>query len=294
MITSMTGFGRACVEGSAGQVNIEIRSVNSRFLDVQIRCPQMLQSIEPLLRERLQKSVNRGKVSVNLSMDFFDEDSTMPVLNEKVVERYLIEAKRLKEITGIWSSGNIELGLFMQLPDVFVKESMDPQHDQLQNLVLKAFEEATDEFVAMREREGQLLAEDIKMRIEKITAILADISEEVPIARKQINDRLRSRIDDLIGSAEIDEDRLAMEVTLIAERSDITEELVRFDSHNEQFMETLSVGGEVGRRFNFLLQEMNREANTVSSKAANTNIVHKVLEIKEELERIREQVQNLA
>ena len=294
MITSMTGFGCACVEGFAGQVNIEIRSVNSRFLDVQIRCPQMLQSIEPLLRERLQKSVNRGKVSVNLSMDFFDENSTMPVLNEKVVERYLREAKRLKEITGIWSSGNIELGLFMQLPDVFVKESMNPQHDQLQNLVLKAFEEATDEFVAMREREGQLLAEDIKMRIEKIIAVLADISEEVPIARKQINDRLRSRIDDLIESAEIDEDRLAMEVTLIAERSDITEELVRFDSHNEQFMETLSVGGEVGRRFNFLLQEMNREANTISSKAANTNIVHKVLEIKEELERIREQVQNLA
>ena len=294
MITSMTGFGRACVEGSAGQVNIEIRSVNSRFLDIQIRCPQMLQSIEPLLRECLQKSVNRGKVSVNLSMDFFDQDSTMPVLNEKVVERYLIEAKRLKEITGIWSSGNIELGTFMQLPDVFAKESMDPQHDQLKNLVLKAFEEATDEFVAMRGREGQLLAEDIKMRIEKIIAVLADISEEVPIARKQINDRLRSRIDDLIESAEIDEDRLAMEVTLIAERSDITEELVRFDSHNEQFMETLNVGGEVGRRFNFLLQEMNREANTVSSKAANTNIVHKVIEIKEELERIREQVQNLA
>jgi len=294
MITSMTGFGRTCVEGSAGQVNIEIRSVNSRFLDVQIRCPQMLQSIEPLLRERLQKSVSRGKVSVSLSMDVFNEDSTMPVLNEKVVERYLIEAKRLKEITGIWSSENIELGLFMQLPDVFVKESMDPQHDQLQNSVLKGFEEATDEFVAMREREGQLLAEDIKMRIGKIRGILADISEEVPIARKQINDRLRSRIDDLIESAEIDEDRLAMEVTLIAERSDITEELVRFDSHNEQFMETLNVGGEVGRRFNFLLQEMNREANTVSSKAANTNIVHKVLEIKEELERVREQVQNLA
>jgi len=290
----MTGFGRTCVEGSAGQVNIEIRSVNSRFLDVQIRCPQMLQSIEPLLRERLQKSVSRGKVSVSLSMDVFNEDSTMPVLNEKVVERYLIEAKRLKEITGIWSSENIELGLFMQLPDVFVKESMDPQHDQLQNSVLKGFEEATDEFVAMREREGQLLAEDIKMRIGKIRGILADISEEVPIARKQINDRLRSRIDDLIESAEIDEDRLAMEVTLIAERSDITEELVRFDSHNEQFMETLNVGGEVGRRFNFLLQEMNREANTVSSKAANTNIVHKVLEIKEELERVREQVQNLA
>ena len=173
MITSMTGFGRACVEGSAGQVNIEIRSVNSRFLDIQIRCPQMLQSIEPLLRECLQKSVNRGKVSVNLSMDFFDQDSTMPVLNEKVVERYLIEAKRLKEITGIWSSGNIELGLFMQLPDVFVKESLDPQHDQLQNSILKGFEEATNEFVAMREREGQLLAEDIKMRIGKIRGILA-------------------------------------------------------------------------------------------------------------------------
>ncbi len=291
MITSMTGFGRASIEGPVGQVNIEIRSVNARFLDIQIRCPQIIQSVEPLLREKLQNAVSRGKISVNLNIDFSDLGTAMPVLNKKVVERYLNELKRLNEFDGV--VGDIDMRLIMQLPDVFEKESADPQFDQLKDIVLRAFEEATNDFVAMRRREGELLGIDIKERMKKIVDILAKISEEVPVVRKQVNDRLREKICNLLDSREIDEVRLAMEITLIAERSDITEELVRFDSHNEQFLETLHKGGEIGRKFNFLLQEMNREANTVCSKAANTNIVHKILEIKEELERIREQVQNL-
>jgi len=288
----MTGFGRSCVEGDVGQVSIEIRSVNARFLDIQIRCPQSVQSIEQIIRQRFQTVVNRGKISVHVSIDSFDQDSAMPILNEKIVGRYLKEAKRLMEMDGI--IGDIDLGLIMQLPDVFTKDSTETQYQHLQDLVLEGFEKAKNEFLRMRETEGSLLANDIKMRIENIVSILADVSDEVPVVRKQVNDRLRRRIEDLLESEDIDESRLAMEVTLIAERSDITEELVRFDSHNKQFIETLTAGGEVGRRFNFLLQEMNREANTVSSKVANTNIVHKMLEIKEELERVREQVQNLA
>jgi len=288
----MTGFGRSCVEGDVGQVSVEIRSVNARFLDIQIRCPQSVQSIEQIIRQRFQTVVNRGKISVHVSIDSFDQDSAMPILNEKIVDRYLKEAKRLMEMDGI--IGDIDLGLIMQLPDVFTKDSTETQYQHLQDLVLEGFEKAKNEFLRMRETEGSLLANDIKMRIENIVSILADVSDEVPVVRKQVNDRLRKRIEDLLESEDIDESRLAMEVTLIAERSDITEELVRFDSHNKQFIETLTAGGEVGRRFNFLLQEMNREANTVSSKVANTNIVHKMLEIKEELERVREQVQNLA
>ena len=288
----MTGFGRSCVEGDVGQVSVEIRSVNARFLDIQIRCPQSVQSIEQIIRQRFQTVVNRGKISVHVSIDSFDQDSAMPILNEKIVDRYLKEAKRLMEMDGI--IGDIDLGLIMQLPDVFTKDSTETQYQHLQDLVLEGFEKAKNEFLRMRETEGSLLANDIKMRIENIVSILADVSDEVPVVRKQVNDRLRKRIEDLLESEDIDESRLAMEVTLIAERSDITEELVRFDSHNKQFIETLTAGGEVGRRLNFLLQEMNREANTVSSKVANTNIVHKMLEIKEELERVREQVQNLA
>ena len=292
MITSMTGFGRSCIEGDVGQVSVEIRSVNARFLDIQIRCPQNVQSIEQLIRERFQTVVNRGKVSVHVSIDSFDQDSSMPILNEKIVDRYLKEAEKLMEMGGI--IGDIDLGLIMQLPDVFTKDSTETQCQQLQDLVVEGFEKAKDDFLRMRETEGSLLANDIRMRIENIVSILADVSDRIPVVRKQVNDRLRKRVEDLLESQEIDEGRLAMEVTLIAERSDITEELVRFDSHNKQFIEMLTAGGEVGRKFNFLLQEMNREANTVSSKVANTDIVHMMLEIKEELERIREQVQNLA
>ena len=142
--------------------------------------------------------------------------------------------------------------------------------------------------------EGQTLAEDLRRRVELVDSHLEHIAELVPNTREQVQSRLRDKVAALLEPGSIDEDRLAMEVVLIAERSDITEEIVRFRSHNAQFFKGLNKGGEVGRRFNFLLQEMNREANTISSKSSDSEIIHWVVEIKEEVERLREQVQNLA
>ena len=190
--------------------------------------------------------------------------------------------------------GDVELAVLMRLPGVFRSGTDDGDDDENGALLQAAIGQALDDFLAMCQSEGAALAADLRSRIAKVEGLLSQIEARVPEARQQVQNRLRERIEELLNPGEVDESRLAMEIALIAERSDIMEEIVRFHSHNGQFLEALEKGGEVGRRFNFLLQEMNREANTISSKAANTPIVHAALEIKEEVERLREQVQNLA
>lgn len=292
MIASMTGFGRGSAEGEGGSVCVELRSVNSRFLDIQVRSPQALQAFEQSVREQVQKAVGRGKISVYISLDEGGDGAPLPRLDEAVARRYIDEAKRLACLEGV--SGDIDLAVLMRLPGVFRSGAGEVDGEEGEALLRAALQAALDDFLAMCHSEGAALSADLRSRVERIEELLAQIEERVPEARQQVHNRLRERIEELLKPGEVDEARLAMEVALIAERSDIMEEIVRFHSHNGQFLEALEKGGEVGRRFNFLLQEMNREANTISSKAANTPIVHAALEIKEEVERLREQVQNLA
>ena len=165
---------------------------------------------------------------------------------------------------------------------------------ELEHLVTAAVNAALDDLVAMRTDEGAALTRDLRDRIAKLDRNLARIRETAASMRTQIDRRLRERVETLLRPGEIDENRLAMEIVMVAERADITEEVVRFESHNQQFLAALDEGGEVGRRLNFLLQEINREANTISSKSSDIGVTHLVVEIKEEVERLREQVQNLA
>ncbi len=293
-ITSMTGFGRGSAGGNTGSVGIELRSVNSRFLDIQVRSPHHLQAFEQVVRERIQGRVGRGKISAHISWEEGVSASAMPTLDEAVAARYCEELNRLG--TSLDVRGEVDLQTIAHLPGIFRSEVADDKGDTTEagELLLAALAEALDEFLAMRGKEGAALAVDLRQRVEHIEKRLAQVEERVPAARQQLHVRLREKVEELLKPGELDESRLAMEVALIADRGDITEEIVRFHSHNAQFVATLDEGGEVGRRFNFLLQEMNREANTISSKAADAEIVHLVVEIKEEVERLREQVQNLA
>ena len=200
--------------------------------------------------------------------------------------------QRLAELSQ--SDTQVDLALLACLPGVFSFPAAEPENDEAKELMQAALDQALVEMVAMRTKEGQALAEDLRRRVEAVEAHLEHIAELVPRTREQIHNRLREKVAVLLEPGAIHEDRLAMEVALIAERSDITEEIVRFRSHNAQFFAALDKGGEVGKRFNFLLQEMNREANTISSKSSDSDIIHRVVEIKEEVERLREQVQNLA
>ena len=291
-ITSMTGFGGGAAEGQGVRLGVELRSVNSRYLDIQVRCPSNLQSFEQLIRERVQAQLSRGKVSVNFSWTEEAQQKALPTLDEEVASGYLTQLQRLAELSQ--SDTQVDLALLARLPGVFSFAAAEPENDEAKELIQVALDEALVEMVAMRTKEGQALAEDLRRRVEAVEAHLEHIAELVPRTREQIQNRLREKVAALLEPGAIHEDRLAMEVALIAERSDITEEIVRFRSHNAQFFAALDKGGEVGKRFNFLLQEMNREANTISSKSSDSDIIHRVVEIKEEVERLREQVQNLA
>ena len=291
-ITSMTGFGGGAAEGQGVRLGVELRSVNSRYLDIQVRCPSNLQAFEQLIRERVQAQLSRGKVSVNFSWTEEAQQKALPTLDEEVASGYLTQLQRLAELSQ--SDTQVDLALLARLPGVFSFPAAEPENDEAKELMQAALDEALVEMVAMRTKEGQALAEDLRRRVEAVEAHLEHIAELVPRTREQIQNRLREKVAVLLEPGAIHEDRLAMEVALIAERSDITEEIVRFRSHNAQFFAALDKGGEVGKRFNFLLQEMNREANTISSKSSDSDIIHRVVEIKEEVERLREQVQNLA
>lgn len=291
-ITSMTGFGGGAAEGQGVRLGVELRSVNSRYLDIQVRCPSNLQAFEQLIRERVQAQLSRGKVSVNFSWTEEAQQKALPTLDEEVARGYLTQLQRLAELSQ--SDTQVDLALLARLPGVFSFAAAEPENDEAKELIQAALDEALVEMVAMRTKEGQALAEDLRRRVEAVEAHLEHIAELVPRTREQIQNRLREKVAVLLEPGAIHEDRLAMEVALIAERSDITEEIVRFRSHNAQFFAALDKGGEVGKRFNFLLQEMNREANTISSKSSDSDIIHRVVEIKEEVERLREQVQNLA
>ncbi|MCC7264999.1 MAG: YicC family protein [Candidatus Latescibacteria bacterium] len=292
MISSMTGFGSGVAESQGLAARVEVRSVNSRFCEVQLRCPSRLQPLEAQVRERVAGRVSRGKVSVVVEWEEQGAVASQPALDEETARNYLRELEKLRQLGGL--EGRPDLALVAGLPGVFKVAATAEVSEQAEELVLAALDQALDSFDQMRLAEGAALAADLRARVGQIEARLDLIAAWAAEARDRLREQLRDRINGLLRPGEIPEERLALEVVLLAERSDIAEEVVRFRSHNAQFVAALDKGGEVGRRLNFLLQEQNREANTISSKASEAQIVHLAVEVKEEVERLREQVQNLA
>jgi uncharacterized protein (TIGR00255 family) len=307
MIFSMTGIGSGVYQGEQGQLSVSIRSVNSRFFDLQVRTPGRLAACESAVRQYLQERLTRGKVSVHIDWEQTEAAGPLPELDEQVVQRYTAELNRLKELTdhqGQSMGGQSEEGnpatdgqlwsIIARMPGVFRTESVAPDLEGIQAGLLAAVGTALEDFEQMRQAEGEALCRDLMGRLAALDDYLDKIEAASAADRAALPQRLRAKIDDILRPGEVDPDRLAMEVAVLAERSDITEEFVRFRSHNAQFRAALEKGGEVGRRLNFLLQEMNREANTIASKSTASDAVHLAVEIKEEVERLREQIQNLA
>jgi len=291
MIESMTGFGRGLAEADGLQVRAELRAVNSRFFEAQLRMGSGLQQLETAVRERLQSRLARGKVAaqVELVRDVTAADS--PVLNEAAARGFARELQRLKQIAGL--DADADWATWVRLPGLLVTGTAGADEQRLTELVLTAVDQALEEFAAMRVAEGQALERDLRGRVAAIGASLQQIEALAALQGDRIRARLRERVAALLQPGQVPEERLALEVVLVAERCDITEEIVRFRSHNAQFLAALDRGGEVGRRLGFLLQEMNREANTIDSKANDVEILHLAVAVKEEVEKLREQVQNL-
>jgi|AP95_1055475.scaffolds.fasta_scaffold36214_2 uncharacterized protein (TIGR00255 family) len=289
----MTGFGTKIVEREGVRLRATIRSVNSRHLDIQIRSPHFLQQFEPKVRERVQTRARRGKLSLTLEWEEMESARALPTLDEDVARAYLDELQRLAELTGK-QSDPVDLSTLVQLTGVFKVESKAMDLELAEAMICDAVDAALDDFEASRRAEGDSLDRDLRKRVDLLEQHAGRIAEMSAATPEHIRLRLREKVDALLRPGQIDEDRLAMEVVMLAERSDITEEIVRLRSHNDQFRAALDKGGEVGRRLNFLLQEMNREANTMGSKSQEADLTHQVVEVKEEIERLREQIQNLA
>ena len=292
MIASMTGFGSGAAAGAEGRVKVELRSVNSRFCDVQLRCPPLIQRYEAGIRTQLRRRVGRGKITVFVDWEEAAAANPLPTLDKELAWHYFEELEKLCGIFGM--EGRPDLALVAGLPGLFKSSVATPDPEAVEQLLVQAVDAALDDFLRMCAREGAALVRDLRARVIRIREILERVEAMAGKERNRFEKRLRERVETLLRPGEVDEDRIAQEVVMLAERSDITEEVVRFNSHNAQFLETLDQEGEVGRRLNFLLQEMNREANTISSKSQESGIVHLAVEIKEEVERLREQVQNLA
>jgi len=288
---SMTGYGKARTASDSLEIAIEIKSVNSRYLDLSIKLPTSLSALEMRMREKIRESVIRGKISVfvNLKRGSISDSDTI-IDDNKFQERHLL-LKSLKNTLNL--DDNITLDHLLSFPDIFELdlEALDPK--LIQVLIDNTLIEALNAFNSMREMEGEHIKKDMQNRNAIITNLLDEVEKNSKLNVKMEFNRLLDGVHNLIANNKIDKDRLEQEIAIISDKVDITEECVRMRSHLNLFSETLVHNGEVGKKLNFILQEMLREANTMNSKTSDINVSHAVIKIKEEIEKLREQAQNI-
>jgi uncharacterized protein (TIGR00255 family) len=292
MIRSMTGYGVAEAVLGETRLTAEIRSVNGRYSEVSVRLPRTLASLEQRVRKLLQDRIGRGRISMSLTYNGEDSSKSHMRIDERAADRYHSLLNALKERYGL--KGNIELATMVGLPDVFVSEQTTLNGDDIWGTVEDVVGRAAAGVKAMREREGRELATDLIERTEHLRALVAVIEERAPLRVAEGKARLEQRLSQLLGAeGPVDPSRLASEVALMADRLDCTEECVRLRGHCSHLLSLIESEEAAGRKLNFLLQEMNREANTIGAKASDLSISEQVILIKEELEKIREQAQNI-
>ena len=287
----MTGFGRGEANTGGISISVELRTVNNRFLEVTTRLPRSLSLRENEVKEQIRRRISRGKVNVVANVEREGNGSAGLELNASAARAYykllvqLRKSLRLKE--------TVKLEHMLQFSEIFEQKEIGPTDEKEWGVLQKALEAALGALEEMRRAEGGELERDFRVRIALLDERLAQIERlsalQVPAERL----RLRERVTQIIEKTPVDEGRLELELALLADRLDVTEECVRFRSHNKFFLEALALPDPAGRKLNFLIQEMNREANTIGSKSSATEIAHLVVSMKEELEKIREQLQNI-
>ncbi|WP_330390454.1 YicC/YloC family endoribonuclease [Paramaledivibacter caminithermalis] len=292
MVSSMTGYGRGESNDESRSFLIEIKSVNHRYNDIIIRMPKKLSAFEERIRKLIKDSVKRGRVEVYITLDEAKDDDIIIKPNLNIMQQYYNSLVEIKD--NLQLKDDIKLSHLIGFQDIFNIENKEAQEDVIWESLSIALNQAISSLVAMRKAEGEKLAEDIRLRRKKIREKVKEIELRIPIIIKEYRDKLFERIRELTeDTVEIDEDRIALEVSIYADKSNITEEIVRLYSHIDQLDIILNESGAIGRKLDFLIQEMNREINTIGSKSSDINISRIVIEIKSELEKIREQVQNI-
>lgn len=290
MVLSMTGFGRGKAAAESWEVSVELKTLNHRYLDINLRLQKSLSYLEEEVRKHLKRHIVRGRTEVCISLKNLGGSLVEITLNEGVLEAYRQSFERLAERFSI--DNRPDLATLAGIPDLFTITEAEEDEELLRRLVFEALNSALGALTAMRRQEGQHLLEDVQLRTEAIEGMAAFIEERAPLVVEEYRRKLQMRLKELLKSTDLDEARFQTEVAFFADRSNITEELIRLKSHIAQLRHTLKAGGPVGRKLDFLVQEMNREVNTIGSKSADTAIGGRVVDMKSELEKIREQIQN--
>lgn len=293
MIFSMTGYGRGSAENEQYSMVIEMKSINNRYLDMYVRMPRQLLYLEETVKAIIKQKISRGKMDVFVTFTMKEGVDKKLTLNKKLVEEYLHIAEGINEIFSL--SGGMRAIDLMKFPDVVSVTENELEEDVISSLLKQATERAVQSIMDMRAREGKKLSEDISARSRCLLGIIEEIESKAEVLEEEYRNYLMEKLNVILEKLgeRADEQRIVQEAAIIADRSAITEEIVRFKSHVQQLLDSLDVEEPVGRKLDFIIQEMNREINTIGSKSDSLEIVDKVVVLKSELEKIREQIQNL-
>ena len=295
MVKSMTGYGRGEYIDEKKSITVEIKAVNHRYCDVYVKMPRRYSFAEERIKSDVRDALKRGKIEVLVTVDSFGESENDIRLNEDVARKYYRALKALEETFELDQKGGVTLSMLAGMPDVIKAVPAEEDEEALLHSLGVATEIALQNIINMRAAEGERLAKDILMRADIIEEIKDKIKERAPEIGKEYADKFRERVNELLeGKLEVPEERVLVEAAVFADKANITEELVRLESHIQQLRNFFDTEEEtVGKKIDFLIQEMNREANTIGSKSNDTEITSWMLDLKTEIEKIREQVQNI-
>ena len=291
MVKSMTGYGRAEESVNGCTITVELRSVNNRYLDCNVRIPRLYLFAEDAIKARVQNTISRGKVDVFVTLDNAGADKVQVSVNKPVADGYYAALKSLAEEYHL--SDDISVSLLSRFPEVLLAEKAEEDVEQMAKDICSVLDRALADFDQMRTREGERLRDDILSRADIIEAKVALVEERSPQTVSEYRARLETKMNEVLANTQLDPARILTEAAIFADKIAVDEETVRLRSHIGQLREMLAKGGAIGRKLDFLIQEFNREANTIGSKCSDIEIARHVVDVKAEIEKIREQVQNI-
>lgn len=291
MLKSMTGYGRSEAVVGSKKITVEIKSVNHRFSDYNIKVPRQYSYLEEYARKMISESVSRGKIDVYINIETQGEADKIITVNKELAGNYISAMRELCVEYGL--KDDLTLSSLVSFSDIFSSELKRDDEDELWKNVSSVIQSALEAFISMREREGSRIEGDLRARVEYMTELVKKIDRRSPETVKEYQEKLYTKIHELLDEQSIDESRILTETAIFADKVAVNEETVRLFSHFDEFKEIINSGEPAGRRLDFLIQEINREVNTIGSKASDLDIAKTVVELKGEVEKLREQVQNI-
>ena len=291
MIKSMTGYGRGEAVLNGRSITIELKSVNNRYLDCSVRLPRAYGFVEEGIKGKVKAATSRGKVDVYVTVDNTQADAVAVTVNQPLAESYLQALRTMAECLGV--TDDTTVSQLARFPDVLMVEKVPQDQDALAADLFSVLDMALAEYDRMRTTEGEKLKEDLLEKLAKLEAFVSVVEERSPETVQAYRERLTAKLQEVLSNTQLDESRILTEAAIFADKVAVDEETVRLRSHVAQFRDMLEQGGIVGRKIDFLIQEMNRETNTIGSKCSDLSISHIVVDMKSEIEKLREQVQNI-